>query len=1002
MVAIWQSLRPPADKRKELKETPIPQDKLGVILPLWDHISTTMTTVKTNIDIAARELEKEQPNSLATAGASSAQLRCSKLLKTTKVRDLQKSMSAVVPALTKTNLAWAGIETQKDSKACQDLIPIIEGIVVNLKDVEATLQKIDRILNPKPGQAGFESPADKRSKKRWAKARGAGAFGGKKKERPKELEPHPGGVVSSSISRRDSFEMTPPATPTTPSFSLAKVRSPPKSQLRASYINVGGGKSVGKVKSVVRKLKNAKVVVNKEEQNEFGGDPVELLRVEREGKIGEGSIELGEYFSLRSEMRQNPGAFRPSTMSSNEIMSLMLAKPTTADANLGGTFVKKKGSKWGKLQAGVRGEVSPPPKAAEQKSGASSPVQSEGGRSISSRGSDLGAALQSIEGSASFNKLKTKALSVKNTLRSLSPSSRKKRAMTLVSSPSKGGKVEVPTREARSFNDTTLKGGGGDGVGDGDDTVAGLSATLPVGGGLLQKKTFGMKGAMSAVKGLSSTGLSGTKSILKVAERSIRSASGGRGATRERSGRSISFDIEEDAEGEEKKEDGRTSSPEQKRVSTAPGRLKLPLPTIDSGLEGDRGKHNHTAESYLDQRDKQLFEELEKERREFAKMQNSPSAINMDAFKAAFHESSKDAQRMEEEKKKADLEAEKAAATKKKKKKGGMFGDISFQGIKEAASKRYSMAKKVAKRAITPPKDGMFGMGRKKYVVSATFLTDEQILEDAINYWTKVKEGKTLADVQDSHFNQKSSPKKERSVFSLRSRKESRSAHESYKMDKAHGSLGFLDMNLGLAHFCREDEESMKKAEGHLLLAKERNPEDPTAYLRLGQIKSKSRDNNIKMAGLELLRKSHTMATEDNSLKENDAFLVESSAAFGAAAYSNSELKQATKCMDHLLKNAAYYVTDEAMVTKSQIMLRRGQYEDAQRFYSNLGNPNFADVQSLYPGEAVGNQQYVYPRMEGAGESVGENLLFTRQMRRRETLKGAAAAYKADPRHLSR
>ena len=66
------------------------------------------------------------------------------------------------------------------------------------------------------------------------------------------------------------------------------------------------------------------------------------------------SIELGEYFSLRSEMRNNPGAFRPSTMSSNEIMSLMLAKPTTAGANLGGAFMKKKGSKWGKLQAGVR------------------------------------------------------------------------------------------------------------------------------------------------------------------------------------------------------------------------------------------------------------------------------------------------------------------------------------------------------------------------------------------------------------------------------------------------------------------------------------------------------------------------------------------------------------------------------------------------------------------------------------------------------------------------
>lgn len=221
-------------------------------------------------------------------------------------------------------------------------------------------------------------------------------------------------------------------------------------------------------------------------------------------------------------------------------------------------------------------------------------------------------------------------------------------------------------------------------------------------------------------------------------------------------------------------------------------------------------------------------------------------------------------------------------------------------------------------------------------------------------------------------------------------------------MDKAHGSTSFVDMNLGLAHFCRDNEESMKKAEGHLLLAKERHPDDPTAYLRLGQIKSKSRDNNIKMAGLELLRKSHTMATEDNIMKENEAFLVESSAAFGAAAYSNSELKVATKCMDGLLKNAAYYVTDEAMVTKAQIMLRRGQYEKAQRFYSNLGNPNFSDVQSLYPGEHIAKQRYVYPRMEGGGESVGDNLLFTKQMRRRETLRGAASAYAADPRHLSR
>ena len=84
--------------------------------------------------------------------------------------------------------------------------------------------------------------------------------------------------------------MSPPSTPTKPQVSLPFSKMPQgvKSQLRASYIDGGGGKTVGKVKSVVRKLKNAKVVVDKEAQNEFGGDPVELLRVEREGKIGEG------------------------------------------------------------------------------------------------------------------------------------------------------------------------------------------------------------------------------------------------------------------------------------------------------------------------------------------------------------------------------------------------------------------------------------------------------------------------------------------------------------------------------------------------------------------------------------------------------------------------------------------------------------------------------------------------------------------------------------------
>ena len=81
----------------------------------------------------------------------------------------------------------------------------------------------------------------------------------------------------------------------------------------------------------------------------------------------------------------------------------------------------------------------------------------------------------------------------------------------------------------------------------------------------------------------------------------------------------------------------------------------------------------------------------------------------MDAFKAAFHESSEDAAKMEEEKKREE-EEEEAAGKKKKKKKGGMF---NFAGLKEGVSKRYSMAKKMAKRAVTPPKDGIFNRSGK-------------------------------------------------------------------------------------------------------------------------------------------------------------------------------------------------------------------------------------------------------------------------------------------------
>ena len=87
-------------------------------------------------------MEKSQPTSLACAGATSASLRVGKLVKVSKVRDLPKSLNAVKAAITKANLTWAGIENQKDDKALQDLVPVIESVVGNLTAVQEVLEKI--------------------------------------------------------------------------------------------------------------------------------------------------------------------------------------------------------------------------------------------------------------------------------------------------------------------------------------------------------------------------------------------------------------------------------------------------------------------------------------------------------------------------------------------------------------------------------------------------------------------------------------------------------------------------------------------------------------------------------------------------------------------------------------------------------------------------------------------------------------------------------------------
>ena len=141
-------MRPKADKEKKLKETPIPPEHLSTVLPLWEEISGALGKAKKNADSVSKELGRLDPTSLASAGATSSSVRVGKLAKVCKVRDLPKSLNAINPALTKTNLAWAGIENKKEKEA-QDLVPIMEETVSILKRVSDLLDQIDRILNPR-------------------------------------------------------------------------------------------------------------------------------------------------------------------------------------------------------------------------------------------------------------------------------------------------------------------------------------------------------------------------------------------------------------------------------------------------------------------------------------------------------------------------------------------------------------------------------------------------------------------------------------------------------------------------------------------------------------------------------------------------------------------------------------------------------------------------------------------------------------------------------------
>lgn len=275
----------------------------------------------------------------------------------------------------------------------------------------------------------------------------------------------------------------------------------------------------------------------------------------------------------------------------------------------------------------------------------------------------------------------------------------------------------------------------------------------------------------------------------------------------------------------------------------------------------------------------------------------------------------------------------------------------------------------------------------------------------------------------------------------LRKREELRRKKQEAASD-THNSTDWSRLNLGLAKLCVGDGQSASTQRDAIDLLVESTkafPEDVTPHFRLGQVKARSKNNSVKGAGLESLRRAHTLALRNEVKGDMGSFFVESAGSYGAAAYENSELKNATLCMDHLLRHGRNYATEEALCTKAQIMIRRGQFAEAQGFYRSIGGGEVAlkglidseggggvgdgleplrkdvggGVVKLPEGRKPGRRKgaggkgrtpagvgYVFPAFEKTEKSG--NLKWTAGERRRETLQAAELAYAADPRHISR
>ena len=158
-------------------------------------------------------------------------------------------------------------------------------------------------------------------------------------------------------------------------------------------------------------------------------------------------------------------------------------------------------------------------------------------------------------------------------------------------------------------------------------------------------------------------------------------------------------------------------------------------------------------------------------------------------------------------------------------------------------------------------------------------------------------------------------------------------------------------------------------------------PNDPSSYLRQGQLLVASSVGKEKQEGKENLQQSVEICSKD---KDFDSLKIDAMASYGSVAYENSELKQTSECFEHVLKNALFFATDEALCTMAQICIRRGKYTEAQAYYSVLGKKiNQEEMKRITVAGSRGDsgtgfssgsvpQKYLYERFQS--EPLGTNL----------------------------